>query len=283
MTEPKIGASLALAAAALFVGTGMAAACAPGGDPCQIRDGEYFIALPDNAEGPVPAVIWLHGFGGSAGSAMRGRNVVPPLLDNGYAVIAPQGTPMGGDRRGYRWNFRGDPGLAERDETAFLQSVRTDAAARFGIDASRVTLGGFSNGAFLVSYIACETPGAFDSYAPVSGTFWRPHPDTCEGPVRLFQTHGWHDTVVPLEGRPLGGGRFLQGDVFAGLEIWREANQCARPDADETGLDGAFLRRSWNACAPGASLEFALFDGGHTVPDGWAEMLVSWLEEGGGS
>ena len=85
------------------------------------------------------------------------------------------------------------------------------------------------------------------------------------------------DGVVPLEGRILGGGRWEQGDVFAGLELWREANGCASHAPDKAwGVDG-LLRRSWD-CGAGAEIELVLFDGGHTVPKGWAGWMADWFE-----
>ena len=94
----------------------------------------------------------------------------------------------------------------------------------------------------------------------------------------MFHTHGWTDNVVPLEGRLLGGGRFHQGDIFAGLEIWRVANECADTKPSGFSTTGQFMRRNWMGCAEGSALEFALFPGGHTVPNGWADMMVDWYE-----
>ena len=130
----------------------------------------------------------------------------------------------------------------------------------------------------MVTYLACEAPESFAAYAPVSGGFWRPHPAGCAGPVRLLHTHGWSDTTVPLEGRFLGGGRFQQGDIFAGLEIWRAANRCPDQRPDAHAATGPFWRRSWTGCAPGSALELALFPGGHTVPEGWADLALDWFE-----
>ncbi|WP_171102279.1 PHB depolymerase family esterase [Ruegeria sp. HKCCD7255] len=264
-----------LAAGFAVIGQTAIAACANQDGVCETPMGAYHIELPDN--GNAPMVVFLHGYGGSGQGTMRNRGMVQPLLDRGYAVMAPEGLERP-DRGGTQsWNFY--PGFGERDETAFLSEAVQDAADRFGINAEHVMLGGFSAGGFMVNYLACEAPEAFSAYVPVSGGFWRPHPETCEGPIRMFHTHGWTDNVVPLEGRLLGGGRFQQGDIYAGFEIWREANGCV--DHKPTGFSttGNFMRRHWsNTCDEGSALEFALFPGGHTVPTGWADMIVDWYE-----
>ncbi|MEM6577841.1 MAG: alpha/beta fold hydrolase [Pseudomonadota bacterium] len=267
---------LSLACQIVFV-TDAQAGCGSEPDACQIASGTYHAALPEVAE-DAPLLVFLHGYGSSGENAISLTRMVQPALDRGYAVLAPDGQTRSTDGSGpASWNFY--PGWPGRDETAFLADVVADAASRFGVDRTKVLLAGFSAGGFMVNYLACETPNAFQAYAPVSGGFWRPHPDACAGPVRLFHTHGWTDTTVPLEGRLLGGGRFQQGDIFAGLEIWRAANACADEKPSGFSKTGDFLHRFWEACQPGSALEMALFPGGHTVPPGWADLALDWFEE----
>lgn len=252
-------------------------ACTRDDAPCSVPLGAYHVALPGGA-GPHPAVIFLHGAGGTGRGTLGMTGTVRAFTERGYAVIAPDGLPWREDRRGGIWSFRTDLVRENpRDEAAFFDEVTADAAERHDIDPDRVILAGFSAGAFMVTYLACSDPGAFPAYAPVSGGFWRPHPESCAGPVNLFQTHGWADGTVPLEGRSLGNGRFLQGDIQEGLALFRDANGCTRPDASGKRTTGDFLRRYWT-CDDGTALEFALFPGGHGVPAGWADMMLDWYE-----
>ncbi|SLN16297.1 alpha/beta hydrolase family esterase [Ruegeria meonggei] len=265
---------MTLATGFALVGQMGFADCADQVGLCETPSGGYHIELPED-ENP-PLVVFLHGYGGSGTGTMNNRGMVEPLLARGYAVMAPEGLERP-DRGGTKsWNFY--PGFGERDETAFLTEAVQDAASRFGIDPERTVLGGFSAGAFMVYYLACAAPETFSAYVPVSGGFWRPHPEACDGPVRLLHTHGWTDNVVPLEGRLLGGGRFHQGDIFAGLEIWREANECVDTKPSGFSTTDQFMRRRWTTCADGSALEFALFPGGHNVPQGWSDMMVDWYE-----
>ena len=111
----------------------------------------------------------------------------------------------------------------------------------------------------MASYIACEDPGFARAYAPLAGSFRRPLPslDECEGPVSLLYTHGWADEDVPIEGRSVWGGSFVQGDVFQAMQIWRHANGCTKQNPDSIDVGDSYFRRSWTTCAHG-SLEFAL-------------------------
>lgn len=250
------------------------AGCKDAAEPCQIETGSYHIALPDTAQGPVPALVFLHGAGGKGTGALR----MKAALDRGYAVIGPNGLDREGSRFGTGWYFHPDRPKT-RDELAFIRDVIADAGARFGVNTDEILLGGFSIGGSLASYLACEDPSLAKGFAPVAGGFWRPHPElgACNGPVNLLHTHGWRDKTVPLEGRPLGGGRIYQGDIFVTLQIWREENGCDGMRADSFETDGDFWRRKWETCDHGA-LEFALHQGAHGIPKGWSEMALDWFE-----
>lgn len=270
-----------LAASLYLAWAGLAAAdCGPAAGACEIDGGSYHAVVPS---GPAKgAVVFLHGWGGTGEGSLRMREMVETFTRRGYVVIAPDGTPMRGPDR-LRWAFRASP-TAKRDDQAFLAAVKADGAARFGFDPSRVLLAGFSNGAFMTTYIACRDPDAFAAYAPVGGTFWRIQPEKCAGPVKLLQTHGWSDTTVPLEGRMVRGSdardpaSFVQGDVFAALDLWRTTNGCVRFNPDMSETDGTFWRRVWEACAANSALELAIHPGGHSVPEGWAQMAIDWFE-----
>ena len=50
---------------------------------------------------------------------------------------------------------------------------------------------------------------------------------------------------MPLEGRPLGQLGIRQGDIFAGLQVWRTMNGCTNVRPDEFDTSGFFWRRRW--------------------------------------
>lgn len=254
------------------------AGCNDSGEPCLIESGDYHISLPDGLQNgaEAPIVIFMHGYGSNGGNTMGNRKLVDPFLDQGYAFIAPNGVPrLNG--HGSTWIFHPDQ-EQRRDELTFMNEVLDDAVEKFNLDRSRVLLSGFSAGAFMTSYLACRAPNDFTAFAPVSGGFWRPHPENCTGPVKLLQTHGWTDGTVPLEGRILANGKFRQGDIFHTLQIWRDTNICDQMRADERTVDGDTWRRKWTHCTKDSALEFVMVPGGHTLPDGWADMAIEWFE-----
>ncbi|WP_050931928.1 alpha/beta hydrolase family esterase [Aestuariivita boseongensis] len=261
--------------AALCIGSAVQAGCADAPDPCEVASGSYHIALPQTPRN-APVALFLHGAFSHGGNVMRNTALIRAFQDRGYAVLAPTALPRSPDAQGGVWNFY--PGWPGRDEPAFLQDTLDDAATRFGVSPTRVLLTGFSAGAFMVSYLACDEPDSFPAYAPLAGAFWEPLPKTCKGPVKLHQTHGWRDQTVPIEGRPLRNGQWIQGDVFASLQIWRRANDCPNMSPDLFETKGDFMQRSWTDCARDSALEFALHPGGHMIPPGWVDLVVDWFE-----
>ena len=263
-------------ALALALTSGQAKAdCGPDAGACKIAGGTYHIALPEGAEGPVPAILLLHGYGGEGLGTIRNKPMVSLMLSRGYAVIAPDGQPRDSGK-GRNWDFHPDRPTT-RNETDFLTAVADDATTRFGLQRDRMLLAGFSIGGSMTSYVACARPEAFAAYAPVAGSFWRPHPTACVGPVRLFHTHGKADRTVPLEGREIMPG-FVQGNVFDAMGIWRAANGCPSDAPDGTRSLAIYTIEDWTRCDPGSTLSFALHDGGHSIPKGWAQMAVDWFE-----
>jgi polyhydroxybutyrate depolymerase len=268
---------------AMVLGAGPALAdCLDQPGPCKIDQGEYHIKRPDGTDGTIlPAIVFLHGYGSNGAATMKNTGLVKSVLARGYAIIAPSGRDELGNN-GNDWSFHPDYHEA-RDDTAFLRAVMDDAAARYGIDRSRILLAGFSIGGSMTAYAACKDPALAKAYAPISGNFWRPYPTGCAGPVRLLHTHGWIDTTIPLEGRFLGpkddaANRVAQGDAFHSMEIWRAVNGCTEMAADAFQMGDVFWHRTWKRCTPGSALEFSLWPGSHAIPPGWANMALDWFE-----
>ncbi len=272
-----IAAFVCLAVAA---GAGARAAepCGTPAGECVTAHGFYRLALPPGIEGgPVPAVVFLHGWGGSSEGVMKNAGMLAELGSRGYALIAPEGERTSAQREQKNWAVR-DGRQYGRDDIAFLAEVLDDAAAH-GVDRGRILLTGFSRGGSMVWDVACHAPRLARAYAPVAGAFWEPLPERCAGPVDLFHTHGWSDRTVPLEGRAVAGGTLTQGDTFASLRILRAALGCnpQMPDTAPTSSEDDLWLRHWSHC-PGGALDLMLHRGGHRLPDGWLDRALDWFE-----
>jgi polyhydroxybutyrate depolymerase len=234
-----------------------AAACGRDTD-CVIGDRSYRIALPDGYDGatPIGAIIFAHGYRGTAAGVMRNKALTALASELGVAFIAAQAD-------GTDWKIPNAPHGANPDgtgELAYFDALIADVTTRFAIDPTRLVASGFSSGGMVVWHLACNRGDRFAGFVPMSGTFWAPVPETCpSGPVNLIHYHGDADPVVPLDGRPIGDAR--QGDVRKAIELIARIGGYRRVETEPTpGLDCA--RR---ANSDGKLLELCLFAGKHQL------------------
>ncbi|MBA5775903.1 polyhydroxybutyrate depolymerase [Stappia sp. F7233] len=260
------------AMAALLAASPMAAApasaCGPD-TPCQIEGGDYRIRFPSAWDGktPIGAIVFVHGWRGSAAGEMRNRGWAKLADELNVAFIAANGEGGG-------WSYPGSP-RRNRDEFAYFEALIKDATTRFPIRRDRMMASGFSIGGSMVWNIACYRSELFAGYAPIAGAFWDPIPDTCPSPTPiLFHVHGTSDRTVPLAGRPIGA-LWHQGDVAQGLAVWQktEGLPVVFPKLDHDNNFSCQRQRTGDGL-----LEVCLHPGGHSVRAEWVKR--AWRELG---
>lgn len=246
------------------------------GGPCQLEDGEYFVALPDT-DGPHPVVLFLHGYAVTGEQAVAGK-LATGFRDLGYAVVVPSGQVDLLQGSSLDWNV--DDGVDwVRDDIVFVQEVLADAVDRFDLDAKRVLVAGYSRGGSMVWDLACKVPGLALGFAAVSGTFWGDMPKACAGPVHLHHAHGFRDRTLPLEGGSMEwfGSTFHRVDVYEALANMRDVNGCGQV-ASSTDTSGHFWIKRWASCKSG-SVTLAISPGGHGRDGQWPALVAAWFED----
>jgi polyhydroxybutyrate depolymerase len=246
-------AILALAIALL---ASPALACGPDTD-CELGDRHYRISMPEGHDGAtkVGAIVWAHGYRGSARGMMRNKGFLKAMSDKGLAVIALKSARDD-------WVLPNAPRNKEADgsvEFDYLDAVITDASTRFAIDTDRLLLSGFSAGGMMVWNAACARPDLFAGFAPISGTFWLEPPASCAQPVaNIIHIHGDADPTVPLTGRRIADTH--QGAVADSLAMYTEFGGFGAPEPSSAPMFDCLNQRN----AAGNLLEFCLFEGGHS-------------------
>ncbi len=190
----------------------------PGAGPAQAAGhGLRVRSAGETGAAPRAAVILLHGWGAP------GDDLVPladALAVPGVRFLFPEG-PLPAPGGGRAW-WPLDLGRREREraagrEEALLAEVPpglpeararvsalvADAQASLGLPASRVAIGGFSQGAMLALDVALRTAPALAGVLCLSGTIvaepeWRARLAAAGERRRVFLSHGRRDDVLPF-------------------------------------------------------------------------------------
>ena len=178
------------------------------------RDGLLYVPRAYNPSSPAPLLVLLHGAGGRAPDLVG--HFTETAEARGYLMLAPES-------RGRTWDvILGGYGR----DVAFLDLALEQVFARFTVDATRIALGGFSDGASYALSLGINNGDLFTDILAFSPGFSAPTRHA--GTPRIFISHGVHDAVLPIDA-------------------------CSRRLAP-------MLQRA------GYDLDYREFDGGHVVP-----------------
>lgn len=160
---------------------------------------------PEAGEGPSPAVVVLHGRGTDERDLLPLADELPDEL-HVLSVRAPDRL-----QGGYTWYdldlSEGGLHASQPDPEGFERSLRlvhefADAAVdEYGLDADRVGLLGFSQGAITSLSALVERPGAYDWAVALNGYLAAAHEDDVDAAAGkpVFVGAGQMDQVIPVE------------------------------------------------------------------------------------
>ncbi len=241
---------------------------------CKIGDRTYRIHMPAGHDGAstVGAIVFSHGYRGTAAGIMRNRNMLKLADDLGVALIATKS--LRDD-----WAIPGAPSDMNNSgevEFRYFDAVIDDVSSRFAVDPGKLMATGFSAGGMMTWNLICHRSDSFAAFVPVSGTFWDPVPDTCTTPpATVLHIHGDADRTVPLMGRNIG--QTKQGEVPRTLEMYAAYGGFG-PVKTAQMLDmGCEMRENDS----GNMLGFCMFEGGHSFKSSYLKMAWEMFEADG--
>jgi polyhydroxybutyrate depolymerase len=214
---------------------------------------------------PTPAVLFFHGYGGSAADTDAASGLSELADRRGFLAVYPQGTSIEGGAR--FWANAGRVSLGV-DDLRFTADVLNDLQDRFCVDPGRVHAGGFSAGGGVAAWLACELAGRIAAVATVSGQLVA-EPGGCRPsrPVPVLAVHGTGDPVIPYGGRAADAEAPLRLPALpAWLAGWAARDGCTVDAAvflDTAQVTGV----RWSGCRAGAEVvHYRLNGGGHAPP-----------------
>jgi phospholipase/carboxylesterase len=177
----------------------------------------------------APLAVMLHGAGGNA---EHGMDLLRAYADDaGFILLAPES-------RKSSWDIISDAQYGP--DVRFIDNCLARVFAEFAIDARRIALGGFSDGASYALSLGLSNGDLFQTILAFSPGFMAPvriddHP-------KIFISHGTADEVLPI------------------------------------GACGRRIRRALTA-HPQLRLEYREFEGPHTVPAEMKDAAVRFFLE----
>lgn len=234
------------------------------------KERTYRIRMPEApSSGKIGAILYHHGYRGSAKGAMGHKGMAELAAQLGVALIAAKSD-------GDDWQIANMPGHSRvdgSDALAYTDAVLADVTERFAIDPDRIMATGFSAGGMMVWTLACHRSESFAGFAPIAGTFWAPVPESCSSPpASIVHIHGSADKIVPLAGRPIANTH--QGAIADAMALYIRHGAFTLLSSQAFGeLDCTLL-----ANADGDVLEMCLHTGGHSfkasyIAHAWSRLM----------
>jgi phospholipase/carboxylesterase len=191
------------------------------------RDALHYVPAGYKRDAPAALALMLHGAGGTA---EQGMSLLQRFADEANVIIvAPQSAAATWDA--VRDGFGPDVVAIDRA----LKQV----FAPYAVDAKRVAVGGFSDGASYALGLGLTNGGLFTHVLAFSPGFVAGARDLQGERPRLFVSHGTRDRVLPIE-------------------------RCSRVIVERVREAGYVVR-------------YREFDGPHAIPDEIAREAVGWF------
>jgi polyhydroxybutyrate depolymerase len=221
-----------------------------------------------NGTDALPVLLVFHGVPRGNMRAVTGFDAIAD--ERGFAVVYPQS-----DAQDWAVGCAACTNAArgEIDDVRFVEDVLDDLAGTIPVNARRVWAAGFSQGALLAHFLACEIPGRIAAFASVAATMIEEVVVGCE-PTRkvpwLF-VHGSDDPVLPASGEAGAFARTISIETTA--DLWAEFDGCAEEETVSELPDGGDFNATlvrlhdWDACDAGVDVRwYEVRSGGHVWP-----------------
>lgn len=244
---------------------------APVTDDCDgvvrsVQGRDYCLKAPSSGQAePLPVVLSLHAYGEN-GARQAAYFALNEQVDaRRFILVKPNGTLNSVNQR--FWNALSvsaagrEPELP--DDVAHLDAVLADVRENYAIDAKRIYLIGYSNGAFMAHRYACERASTVAAFVSFQGGVLANECQPSE-PVSMAEIRGNDEPAIPRAGGALPGTdpTAFWPSLSETMSAWTGPATCKGSPSPAGMLDLAWdsLRNSCAGPADGADTEIERYD-----------------------
>lgn len=228
----------------------------------------YIRPDPQNTK-PAPAILMLHYESGTPDLMANLTRAGELAASQGYWVILPHAAL-------HHWHDNPSDIGDKNDDVGFLTQVVQTATSQFPIDATRVSVTGFSNGGFMAERMICEKPELFASAIIDAAIMRTPLANVCQPtvPVPVMYVNGTADPLVSYDGIESMLGAPTSVNLWSGLHSCNQ-NAMTSTDLPVTVNDGTSVtvQTLSNCRSLGNVLLYTVNGGGHAWPGGGAVAI----------
>lgn len=161
----------------------------------------FLVFTPQNASGPLPLVLALHGGGGNMWGIANFLGFHTLAASEGFIVAYPEAM-SGNWNDGRTVNLQGLEYLKEIDDVKFLTTVIDVIGNSTPVDSKRVFSTGISNGGFMSQYLAIKAADRIAAIAAVTAGIGKDAAASFSPslPLSVMVINGTEDPLVPYVG-----------------------------------------------------------------------------------
>jgi polyhydroxybutyrate depolymerase len=235
----------------------------------------------------APLVLVLHGFTSSAHKIMDYCGINQLAIENGFAVVYPQGTK---DKKGNTfWNVGYDfHSNSTVDDLDFIVKLTEHLQETFSFSETNTFITGMSNGGEMSYLLACRHPDKFGAIATVAGTMMHSFFEDCNPsqPVPLLSIFGTKDKITNYLGddKNKDGWGAYKSTPFI-IDFWANklnlhiVTQDTLPDIEKS--DSSFVvRQQFKSSSSGNEfIYYEVVGGDHDWPGAWGNKDMNATKE----